>query len=152
MALTPLMWVAIGVICIGLEIVVPGFIIFWFGLGALLTSAGIFLGLISTEDGAIQWAAFFILSLMCAGGWHFYLKKMFRGKEKLEERDPTLKELKGRVIKVILPHIPGEVELYNPYHGIKRWQAEADEIIEEGCEVVVHEARGIRLYVTKMNK
>jgi membrane protein implicated in regulation of membrane protease activity len=151
MAFSPLVWIALGVACLGLEIVMPGFVIFWFGIGALLTSAGIFVGLIGADHATAQWFFFFISSLVCLLAWHYYFKKYFKTGGDSDERDPTLNELRGKVLKTIMPDVPGEVELFTPYHGIKRWQAEANEIIEEGCEIAVLEARGIRLLVQKKN-
>lgn len=151
MALSPLVWIAVGVACLGLEIIAPGFVIFWFGIGALLTSAGVFVGLIGADNAAAQWFFFFTSSLLCLLVWHFYFKKYFRSAGDADERDPTLNELRGRVVKAIMPDVPGEVELFTPYHGIKRWQAEAKEIIEEGSEIMVLEAKGIKLFVGKKN-
>ncbi len=151
MALSPLVWIAVGVACLGFEIIAPGFVIFWFGIGALLTSAVIFIGLIGSDNATAQWLFFFISSLVCLLAWHFYFKKYFKGSGDAEERDPTLNELRGRVVKAVMPDVPGEVELFTPYHGIKRWQAEAAEIIEEGSEIFVIEAKGIRLLVAKKN-
>ncbi len=151
MALSPLTWIAVGVACLGFEIIAPGFVIFWFGIGALLTSAGIFIGAIGTDNAIAQWFFFFISSLACLLAWHFYFKKYFKSSADTDERDPTLNELRGKVAKAIMPDVPGEVELFTPYHGIKRWQAEAKEIIEEGSEIIVIEAKGIRLLVAKKN-
>ena len=33
-----LIWAIVGVVCIGLEMLLPGFVIFFFGLGALATA------------------------------------------------------------------------------------------------------------------
>ena len=151
MALSPLIWFAIGLVCIGLEIVLPGFVIFWLGVGGLLTSLGVFIRLIPAESAEIQWAFFFISSFLFLVMWHFYFKRFFKQDVVDETRDPTISELSGKVIKEILQDIPGEVELYTYYHGIKRWHAEAGTTIDVGEEVRVVEARGIRLYVEKKN-
>ncbi len=42
-----LVWAVIGIGCIGLEMVMPGFVIFFFGLGALATAACCFMPLVS---------------------------------------------------------------------------------------------------------
>ncbi len=39
----PLFWLIIGVMLLFLELAVPGFILFFFGVGALLTSLGAYL-------------------------------------------------------------------------------------------------------------
>jgi membrane protein implicated in regulation of membrane protease activity len=149
MALSPLIWLAIGLVCIGIEIIVPGFVVFWLGVGGVLTSLGVFAGIIPRESAEVQWAFFFLSSLSFLLLWHFYFKRFFKKDVVDDHRDPTISELRGRVVKAVLPDIPGEVDLYNYYHGIKRWQAEADEAIDEGEEVSVIEARGIRLYIQR---
>lgn len=150
MAFSPNLWLAAGLILISLEIVVPGFVIFWFGVGALITSLGIFINVIPPGNAEAQWLVFFLSSLALLLLWHFYFKKYF-GREVLDDaRDPTVIELKGRIIKPITSGIPGEVELYTHYHGIKRWQAEADETLVEGDEIAVIEARGIKLKVKRL--
>ncbi len=147
MPLSPLIWISIGFIIMGLEIVVPGFVLFWFGAGALLTALFVVLGLLPNAE--LQWGFFFVSSLLFLAGWHLYFKKHFRRVIVDEDRDPTIRDLKGRVTKEILKDIPGEVELYSPFHGIKKWQAESDVTIMVGEEVVVKESRGIKLVVNK---
>jgi membrane protein implicated in regulation of membrane protease activity len=64
-------------------------------------------------------------------------------------RDVSLTGIKGKVVKKIEPGIPGKVELYSAYHGIKEWSAEADAELNENEEIQVLEADGIKLIVKK---
>ncbi len=141
-------WFAISAILIALEIVMPGFVIFWFGIGAFIT------GLISLfkiiRNIEYQFLFFFVNSCIFLLIWFFWIKKYFV-KEKIEDiEDPSLAEKKGRVIKEIKPGVPGEVELYDPYHGNKRWKAKSNEKIDIGDEVVVRKIDGISLIVEKI--
>ena len=34
----PVSWLILGIFIMGLEIILPGFVIFWFGVGGILTS------------------------------------------------------------------------------------------------------------------
>ena len=77
------------------------------------------------------------------------LKKYFTSE--LAERDPTLIQLSGVCVDRIEPKKPGTVELFESYHGLKRWKAESSEIIEPEEEIQVIEATGIRLVVKKVN-
>jgi len=149
MAFSPLVWLAIGIVFLSLEIIVPGFVVFWLGVGSLITSLGIFLDVIPAGSAEIQWLVFLLSSLSLLVLWHFYFKKYFGNEVVDDARDPTVSELKGRIVKPIAPGIPGEVELYTYYHGIKRWQAESDESLFEGDEITVLEARGIKLKVKR---
>jgi membrane protein implicated in regulation of membrane protease activity len=47
---------------------------------------------------------------------------------------------------------PGEVELFSAFHGIKKWQAEADETIEADENISVIESSGIKLLVRKKDQ
>jgi len=147
MAFSPIIWFAIGIILMALEIILPGFIIFWFGAGGLLTAFFVYIGVISPSIAEWQWIFFFLASLSMLGVWQVILKKRFQGRVIDSSRDATLQNIRGRVISRITPGIPGEVELYTGYHGIKKWQAESADIIEAGDEIVVTDANGIKLIV-----
>ena len=149
MAFSPLVWLAIGLVIMALEIVVPGFIIFWFGAGGVITAIFVFTGILPEGSAEFQWMFFFLASLVLLGIWQGFLKKRFSREVVDSSRDATLVNLRGKATKRIVPGIPGEVELYSLFHGIKTWQAEADEIIEPGEEISVHEANGIKLIVKR---
>ncbi|HCL56022.1 MAG TPA: hypothetical protein DHW82_03315 [Spirochaetia bacterium] len=145
----PLIWLGIGILIMALEIVAPGFIIFWFGIGGVITSFFIAIGAVSSTEG--KFLVFFISSLAFLSLWHFYLKNLpfFKKSTGDDVKDPTLTNLLGKVIKEIKPNISGEVELYEPFHGLKKWKAESQELIKIDEEIVVIEAEGIRLIVKK---
>lgn len=147
MALSPIVWLAIGFVLMTIEIIMPGFIIFWFGAGGLLTSLFVYTGIISPVSAEGQWIFFFLSSLIFLGLWQVFFKKRFQSSVVDPSRDATLQNIRGRVTSRITPGIPGEVELYTVYHGIKKWQAESAEVIEAGDEVVVTDANGIKLIV-----
>lgn len=141
-------WFAISAILIALEIVMPGFVIFWFGIGAFLTAFVSLFKLI--RDLEFQFLFFFVSSTVFLLIWFFWIKKYFVKEKPLEIDDPSLADAKGRVIKEIKPGVPGEVELYDIYHGSKKWKAKSDEEIEIGDEVFVKKVDGIALIVGKL--
>ncbi len=147
MAFSPVVWLAIGIIIMACEIVMPGFIIFWFGAGGVLTALFVFIGIIPENSAEWQWIFFFLSSFVLLGFWQIFLRKKFQSGVVDLSRDATMLNLRGRAITKIVPGIPGEVELYTVYHGIKKWQAESAEIIEAGDEVAVCDANGIKLIV-----
>ncbi|MGC8770846.1 MAG: NfeD family protein [Brevinematia bacterium] len=141
-------WFAISAILIALEIVMPGFVIFWFGIGAFLTA---FISLFKLiRDVEFQFLFFFVSSTVFLLIWFFWIKKYFVKEKPLDIDDPSLAEAKGRAIKEIKPGVPGEVELYDIYHGSKKWKAKSDEEIEIGDEVFVKKVDGIALIVGKL--
>jgi len=147
MAFSPIVWLAIGIIIMACEIIMPGFIIFWFGAGGVLTALFIFIGIIPADAAEWQWIFFFLSSSALLGLWQFFFRKKFNADVVDESRDATMNRLKGRATAKISPGIPGEVELYSSYHGIKKWQAASTEVIEAGEEVEVSDANGIKLIV-----
>ena len=144
--MTPVIWLAIGVILIALEIIIPGFIIFWFGLSGIITAFFSFSGII--EDALYLWMLFFGSSIVFLILWFGLLKKYFNPQK--DERDPTLINLSGKCTTHIEKGRPGEVELYESYHGLTKWKAESSETILEGEEIRVVEASGIKLIVEKI--
>ncbi|MCU0844050.1 MAG: NfeD family protein [Spirochaetes bacterium] len=147
MELSSLAWLSIGVILAALEILVPGFVVFWFGIGGILTALLVRLGVLASAEA--QWLFFFISSVSLVGLWFGVLKKRFHTDESADSRDPTITGLRGKCTRRIIPGVPGEVELFENLHGLRTWQAESTAMIEEGEEVIVADARGIKLIVSK---
>jgi inner membrane protein len=145
----PFIWLAAGLIICGLEILVTGFVVFWFGVGGVLTALFTYIGVLPTFE--IQIIFFFASSLLFLFSWFFFFKKLFKSGSNEDARDPTLDGLKGVVIERIEPGKPGRIRLHKSYHSIAEWKAESGETLEEGADVIVTEARGISLTV-KENK
>ena len=138
-------WLAIGLVLMGVEIIVPGFVIFWFGIGGIITSVLTKLNILNIPE--LQFLVFFVSSLLFMAAWFLYFKRYFKKTDNADARDPTLMDLKGKVIQKIAPGSPGRVELNDYYHGIKEWKAESDTIIEPGDLIEVIESKGINLVV-----
>ncbi|MDR2733470.1 MAG: NfeD family protein [Spirochaetota bacterium] len=146
--LSALTWFIIGLALMGLEVLAPGFVLFWFGLGALLTSGLMAIGVLSSE--VAEWIFFLVSSLAFLLAWQFWFKKFFRRDVLEEDRDATVSGQVGVVSKAIGVDSPGEVELSVYLYGLKRWAAVAEENIPEGAKVRVVEARGVRLLVKRV--
>lgn len=147
MAFSPVSWLAIGIVIMAMEIIMPGFIIFWFGAGGVLTALFVFAGIIPAESAQWQWMFFFLSSSAMLAFWQFFLRKKFQGSTVDLSRDATLTNIRGRATERITPGIPGRVELYTGFHGIKKWEAESEDTIESGEEIQVLGANGIKLIV-----
>jgi inner membrane protein len=147
MEYAPLAWLIFGLLLMGLEVIIPGFVLFWFGAGALMTALLSYLGLLPSIFA--QALLFSISSLALLALWHFYLRRFFKSKVVDETGDPTLFNKRGKVTRRIEPNRSGEVELYDNFHGLKVWSAESSQVIEEGEEVMAVEANGIKLVVRR---
>ncbi|GAB4220928.1 MAG: hypothetical protein Kow00102_11880 [Spirochaetota bacterium] len=148
MALSPIAWLAIGIMLMAVEIIMPGFIIFWFGIGAVITAALVYIGLLESEIS--QWFCFFISSGAFLVFWFGYLKDKVKVKTADEALDVTLAGKKGKCIQDIIPPQIGEVELFEPFHGVTVWKAQSKELIRKDEQIVVEGADGIKLIVKKL--
>ncbi len=140
-------WASIGTLFLILEIVLPGFILFWFGVSAIFVSV-LTLFLLKTLE--VQIIAWLVLSLVFVFTY-FYQKK---GKVSKNE-DPVFKYIgiKGEIIQPIVGSKMGKVKLDVPINGIFDWNAiseKKDESIEVGERVEVVGIDGIKLIVRKI--
>jgi inner membrane protein len=137
-------WAFIGLLFIGLEFAIPGFVIFFFGAGAVITSllTAIIPGLKSSA--ALQillWLGTSSLSLVLL---RKYLSKVFRGKTLVDDGSgPSGKT--AEVIERITPDNPGRVH----FQGTS-WKALSyTDILEKGETVTVLKQEGLTLIVSK---
>lgn len=136
-----LMWLSIGVLLFVMEMAVPGFILFFFGLAAMITAAGSYLFNWSLN---IQLAVFLVASLISLFGLRSIVKKVMIG-DKIDEGEDSILAKGGEhctVTVAITPPGEGQVKFAGTF-----WRAEADEPIKEGAvvEVVYQEDLLIRV-------
>lgn len=145
-----LYWLIIGVMLFFLEMAVPGFILFFFGLGAFVTALVAWLTPISI---AWQLALFIVTSLIALWSLRDIIQKKFLA-PKLENEEgegededvivPIAGE-KGVVSMTISPPAEGQVKYSGTF-----WRATADEEIEEGEIIAVVRRKGIVIHVEKV--
>ena len=140
-----LLWFLLGVALIIGELVLPGFIIFFFGIGAWVTALGAGLGILKSFDSQI--IVFLLSSGIALVLFRQKGKKYFMGKSsgKLES-GKSLDDVKGEralVISSITPNtIGGKVE----FHGTL-WDASSDVGIAKGTAVEIVERKNLTLNV-----
>ncbi len=142
-------WASIGTLLFVIEILAPGFIFFWFGLGAIFVSILSLFLLKTLEAQVIAWL---LLSALFTGSFFYWKSK---NKKETKSEDPIFKYVgtKGDVIQEIRGQKIGKVRLDTPINGIFEWNAigENDEtVIEVGERVVVVGIDGIKLIVRKL--
>ena len=137
-------WLYIGSFLMLAEIVSPGFVIFFFGLGA--ATVAVCKWAFPSLSLAWQLALFSITSIFYLLVLRRYMKKLFMGDA---ENSPGLaSEFVGRVGKVIetiRPEVPGRIEL-----GEVEWKATASERLEPGTEVKVVAQDNLTMRVEKI--
>ena len=140
------LWLYIGVACMLLEILMPGFVIFFFGLAAA-TVGLIKFAFFESFTLTAQFAAFSILSILYIAVLRRWLKNIFLG-DTTETVGTLAGEFIGRTGKVtvaIKPPASGRVEI-----GDAEWQAVADSEIGEGALVKVVSQQNITMKVEEV--
>jgi inner membrane protein len=137
-----LVWFIIGLVLFLLELVVPGFVIFFFGFGAWVTALVCLMFHPGTNLQIIIFAVTSVLSLI--GLRRIIQDKFFLGKNE-GNTDSVEDEFTGKVgiaVSDFGPQIIGKVE----FKGTT-WNAESDSEIKEGQAVVIIKKSSFNLIV-----
>ena len=135
-------WTIAGIILMICEFAVPGLILFFFGLGALVTALAAWMFPLSLTA---QLAVFVAASLVSLFVLRRLLKPVFTGKTTAVTRDALsegLVDAEGIVSEPVAPGAPGKI-LLNGTH----WKAESDETLSEGVAVIVTGQKSLTLIV-----
>ncbi|MCX7832705.1 MAG: NfeD family protein [Ignavibacteria bacterium] len=146
----PLVWFIAGIIFFLLELAIPGFVIFFFGLGAWITAI---VTLFGVNDINIQLAVFLGSSLLTLILFRKEGRKIFEGKVKIMNNadDEILENFKGQKAKVVKEIIPGDIPGKVEFRGTL-WNAVSDEKIEQDEVVEIIQRDNITLKVKRVNK
>lgn len=139
-----LMWLSIGVILFVMEMAVPGFVLFFFGVAAMITALGSYLFEWSVN---IQLAVFLGASLISLFGLRSIVKKVLIG-DTLDEGEDSILAKGGErceVTTTIIPPAEGQVKFAGTF-----WRAQADEAIEAGTVVEVIHQKELLIHVKKV--
>jgi membrane protein implicated in regulation of membrane protease activity len=136
-----LLWFAIGLVLLLMELVIPGFFIFFFGLGAWVTALVCLIGEPSTNLQIIIFAITSVISLI--GLRRIIQKKFFYSKGK--ESEDVEDEFTGKEALAVSDfgdEINGKVE----FKGTT-WTAESKSEIKAGQRVIIIEKDSFKLLV-----
>jgi membrane protein implicated in regulation of membrane protease activity len=136
-------WLAVGFILMTAEVVTPGFILFFFGLAAVLV--GILCFFIPLSE-TLQLLLFAVLSIITLLTLRRQMKAIFTGRSRdgAASFDDACIGRHAIVTARIAAPIEGRVEL----NGVL-WNATADEVLEAGTPVVVAGRDGLSLTVRR---
>ncbi len=144
-----LYWLIIGVMLLFLELALPGFILFFFGLAALITALAAWLTPIAI---AWQLGLFIVSSLVTILTLRNVIQRRFfdtpEGEEGEEVDEDVILAVPGERAVVgtsIEPPAEGRIN----YSGTS-WRATADEVIEEGEIVSVVRQENLVIHVEKI--
>jgi membrane protein implicated in regulation of membrane protease activity len=142
-----LYWLIIGVMLFFLELAMPGFILFFFALGALVTALVAWLSPISLVWQLGLFIAASLVSLLSLR--NIIQKKLIAPASDAGDEDEdvllAVSGEKGVVSMTIAPPAEGRIK----YAGTS-WRAMADEKIEEGEIVTIVRQKGLIIHVEKV--
>lgn len=133
-------WLIVAGICLVIEIATVGFLVFWFGIGALFAMITSFF----TDNLIIQTVVFILSSTVLLFFTRPFVNK-FSPKEKVKTNAFSIIGKKGIVTQTINP-ITGEGQIKI---GSEVWSAKSSEDvkIEKGLEVEVLDIDGVKAIV-----
>jgi len=140
-------WLVLGMLLIILELFVPSFTIFWFGLGALLVS--IILWVAPSVD--LSWQIFIwaVASSLFTFLWFRFLRPLMADRTKAGlSREAVLGE-SGQVIQIPQEGKRGVVRFTTPLLGADEWPFICEEAVACGDRVFVKDISGNTLIVEK---
>ncbi len=138
-----IIWCLIGLALFIMEFTLPGLIVFFFGLGAMVVSVTC---LFVTMSLNMQLGLFLVASVALLLALRHWLKGVFTGHTKgAQDLHLDLQDFAGGIAEAktdLQPGTPGKVE----YHGTE-WNAETDEVIPAGTSVEVTGRKSLTLTV-----
>ena len=142
-------WIIIGILLCLSEIALPSFTMLWFGLGALVVSAILFIApALSPTIQLLIWA---LVSSLLTIIWFKYVKPLAIDKTKAGlSREAILGEV-GQVLTPPSEGRRGMLRFPAPILGSDEWQIICDEKLEIGERVRVIDLLGNSLIVSKHN-
>ncbi|MBQ6352431.1 MAG: NfeD family protein [Lentisphaeria bacterium] len=136
-------WFIAGIILIMAEFVVPGVFICFFGVGALLTGAVVWL--LPDMTLTMSLLLFSFLSVVFLVFCRRFLPRVFRGTVKVDRSDIENDDIAGAeavVVEAVAPGVPGRVE----FRG-SQWTARADRAIAVGERAKIKSRKNLTLYL-----
>ena len=136
-------WAVGGLALIVAELVVPAFVVVWFGLGALVVAAVVALTAIGTTA---QLALWLVVSVAMVAGW-FKVFKPNMHKTRIGMASASVVGEIGMLVRSVAPFEKGQVRFQKPILGTDVWECIADEAIKSGERVRVLDVEGSFLKV-----
>jgi membrane protein implicated in regulation of membrane protease activity len=145
-----IVWAILGIIFIFIEFFIPGLVIAFFGVGALITALTTLLDL--TNSIASQLLVFIVSTILLLVFLRKYVKNIFLGdtRETRGKKDALNIEI-GKIVPVVELIQPGEVGGRVRYQG-STWAAKSNETIAPGESVKILGCENITLIVERVIK
>ncbi|WP_126444531.1 NfeD family protein [Sulfuricystis multivorans] len=139
-------WAVGGIVLIVAELVVPSFVLIWFGAGALVVALAVALADLTLTA---QLGLWLIVSLVLVAAW-FKVFKPGMHKTKVGMADAGVIGEVGVLVHEVAPFHKGKVRFQKPVLGDDVWVCIADEEIKSGERVRVLAIEGSLLKVGRV--
>lgn len=140
-------WFVFGIALLALEIFIPSFTVFWFGLGAIIVGSVLLAVDIAFGTQLLIWA-FSSVALLAL--WFKYFKpKMVDKTSAGIAREAAIGEA-GIVTKAPIGDKRGVVRFTTPLLGDDEWEFVTEQSVQEGDRVHIKEFSGNTLIVVKL--
>lgn len=136
-------WAVGGIVLILAELVVPSFVLIWFGLGALVVALAV---AVTNVGLTVQLALWLAMSLILVASW-FKVFKPNMHKTRVGMADANVTGEVGVLVRDVAPFEKGQVRFQKPILGDDVWECIADEAIKSGERVRVLAVEGSFLKV-----
>jgi hypothetical protein len=139
-------WAVGGIVLIMAELVVPSFVLIWFGVGALFVAL-----LVAFADPGLtaELAIWLAVSLVLVVAW-FRVFKPNMHKTKVGMSDANITGEIGMMVRDVAPFEKGQVRFQKPILGADVWECIADVAIKSGERVKVLDVEGSFLKVGRV--
>lgn len=144
-----IVWLLLGIVFIFIEFFIPGLVIAFFGVGALITALTTWIGISPILE--LQLLVFIVSSILLLIFLRKYVKRTFLGRTRGNDTSQNFNVEIGKIISVIEYIQPGEVGGKVRYQG-SNWPARASEPIPPGESVKIIGIENITLIVEKVVK
>jgi membrane protein implicated in regulation of membrane protease activity len=146
-----ILWTVLGVILIVAEIFTPGFVLLWFGIGAL---AAAFAGLVGITSLSLQFLIFALVSVALTAASRTIFVNYFSREREGSDLKSGVDALPGKVGTVVSSSEgalnEGAVKVFGSTWTA--YPAEGEEPLEAGERVTVERVQGSSLYVRRVGQ
>jgi membrane protein implicated in regulation of membrane protease activity len=139
-------WLVIGIVLIALEAMLPSFVAFWFGVGAIITGILLLLIPMSFAVQLLTWLGFSSAALFA---WFKWIRPQMRDRTTSGLARESIVGEVGMVIRPPQEHIRGRLKFSTPRLGAEEWEFICDTKTDVGDRVHVREISGNTLIVEK---
>lgn len=141
-------WLVIGLLLMAAEVIIPGFVIFWFGVGAIVTGICAFLGV---ETVILQTMIFAIVSILLVSISRKFFINMIKSSPGSEIK-MNMHALMGKV-GIVTEAIDNTIGKGRVVVESQDWMARSSDasIIEQGSKIKILRTEGATLIVEIIN-